>query len=107
MRNRHIQEWLEPFAPMREAVVLILQMVRDSATLHAEIAVQGFFQRGLDGTAANQLIRVLLQVGNAIFPEISAGQHRFTIRFLEQPDPNRRAVQSRADIPFELACCAI
>lgn len=107
VRNRHIQEWLEPFAPMREAVVLILQMVRDSATLHAEIAVQGFFQRGLDGTAANQLIRVLLQVGNAIFPEISAGQHRFTIRFLEQPDPNRRAVQSRADIPFELACCAI
>ena len=107
VRNRHIQEWLEPFAPMREAVVLILQLIRDSATLRAELAVQGFFQRGLDSAASNQLIRVLLSVGDGIFPEISAGRHRFTIHFMEQPDPNRRAVQSRADIPFELACCAI
>ncbi|MBZ4194721.1 MAG: cell division protein ZapD [Candidatus Contendobacter sp.] len=107
VRNRHIQEWLEPFAPMREAVVLILQMIRDSATLRAETAVQGFFQRGLDCTAVNQLIRVLLLDGNNRFPEISAGRQRFTIHFLEQPDPNQRAVQSRADIPFELACCAI
>ena len=107
VRNRHIQEWLEPFAPMREAVVLVLQLIRDSATLRAELAVQGFFQRGLDSAAPNQLLRVLLSVGDGIFPEISAGRHRFTIHFLEQPNPNRRAVQSRADIPFELACCAI
>jgi cell division protein ZapD len=107
VRNRHIQEWLEPFAPMREAVELILQLIRDSATRRAELAVQGFFQRGLDSAAANQLIRVVLPVGHDIYPEISAGRQRFTIHFLEQPDPNRRAVQSRADIPFELACCAI
>jgi len=61
-------------------------LIRDSATLRAELAIQGFFQRGLDGTAPNQLIRVLLPAGDGIFPEISAGRHRFTIHFLGSVD---------------------
>lgn len=107
VRVGHIRGWLTPFGPMREAVALILRLIRESATPRPEIAVQGFFQRGLDGGASHQLIRVLLPTGRACFPEISGGRHRFTIHFLEQPDPNWRAVQSTADIPFELACCTI
>lgn len=107
LRNRHLQEWLEPFAPLREAVMLILQLIRESATPHPELARRGFFQQGLDSTVSNQLIRVVLSSGDSLFPEISAGRHRFAIRFLEQPDPSRRAIQSTTDISFELACCAI
>ncbi len=107
VRNRHLQEWLEPFAPMREAVTLILQLIRDSATLQPEIAVRGFFQRGLDNAVSTQLIRVLLPSGNGVFPEISASRHRFAIHFLEQPVPSLRANQSTNDISFDLACCVI
>lgn len=107
VRNRHLCQWLEPFAPMREAVTLILQLIRDSATLQPEIAVRGFFQRGLDNTVSTQLIRVLLPPGHSAFPEISASRHRFAIHFLEQSTPNCRATQSTADIAFELACCVI
>jgi cell division protein ZapD len=107
LRSLHIHQWLEPFAPMREAVALILQLIRESAMPCPEIAARGFFQRGLDGAAPNQLLRVLLPPGDSVFPEISAGRHRFTIHFLEQPDPNQRGVQSRSDITFDLACCAI
>ncbi len=107
VRVQHLQGWLIPFGPMREAVTLILRLIRESATPRPEIASRGFFQRGLDSGATHQLIRVLLPAGRVCFPEISGGKHRFTIHFLEQPDPNRRAVQSTADIPFELACCAI
>lgn len=107
VRNRHLQEWLIPFAPMEEAVDLTLRLIRESTIPHPEIAIQGFFQQALNNNAPNQLIRVLLPPGGALFPEISGGRHRFTIRFLEQLDPNHRACQSKADIPFELACCAI
>jgi len=107
IRNQHLQEWLAPFAPMREAVFLILRLIRDSATLQPEIAVSGFFQRALDANAPNQLIRVWLPSEDPCFPEVSGGRHRFTIRFLEQPDPNRRAVASSVDVAFELACCVI
>ena len=107
LRIEHLQRWLTPFGPMRDAITLILQLIRESATPHPEIAVHGFFQRGLDSTAPHQLIRVLLPADRHCFPEISGGKHRFTIHFLEQPDPNCRAAQNTADIPFELACCAI
>jgi len=106
-RAQHLREWLDPFIPMRDAVALILRLIRESVDPRPEVAVQGFFQRGLDGGASHQLIRVLLPPGAECFPEISGGRHRFTIRFLEQHNPNRRAVQSTADVAFELACCAI
>ncbi len=107
VRNRHVHLWLEPFAPMREAVMLILRLIRDSATPQPEIARRGFFQRGLDNTVSTQLIRVLLRPHHGIFPEISAGRHRFAIRFLEQSNPNHRAIQSAADVDFALACCVM
>lgn len=106
-RRRCLQEWLAPFAPMREAVFLVLRLIRASASFQPEIAVNGFFQRALDASAPNQLIRVWLPGEESRFPEISGGRHRFTIRFLEQPDPNRRAVASASDVAFELACCVI
>ena len=107
IRHQHLQEWLAPFAPMRTAVCLILRLVRDSATFEPEKAVNGFFQRALDANAQNQLIRVRLAAEETCFPEISGGRHRFTIRFLEQPDPNRRAIAISTDIEFALACCVI
>ncbi len=106
-RAQHLQAWSAPFGPMQEAVALVLRLIRSSAVPQPEMAVRGFFQRGLDPNAPNQLIRVLLPPGGTLFPEISGGRHRFAIRFLDQPDPNRRATQSEADVQFELACCAI
>lgn len=107
IRAQYLREWLAPFTPLRDAVVLILRLIRNSAILQSEIAYRGFFQRGLDSSTPHQIIRVFLPANDPLFPEISGGRHRFTIRFLEQPDPNRRAIQSAADVPFELACCAI
>ncbi|MCP5158786.1 MAG: cell division protein ZapD [Gammaproteobacteria bacterium] len=107
IRNRDLQEWLAPFSPMRDAVFLILQLIRDSATPRTETAIRGFFQRGLDANAPNQLIRVWLPSGDPRFPEISGGRHRFTIHFLEQSNPYHRATPSLADVAFDLACCII
>jgi cell division protein ZapD len=107
IRHHDLQEWLAPFTPMRDAVFLILRLIRDSATPHPETAARGFFQRGLDANAPNQLIRVWLPCGDSFFPEISGGRHRFTIHFLKQPDPHHRAASCSDDVAFELACCVI
>lgn len=107
VRHRHLRLWLEPFAPMQEAVTLILRLIRESVAPQPKIAQRGFFQHGLDNAISTQLIRVLLRPDTGVFPEISASRHRFAIRFLEQPNPNGRAAQSMADIEFDLACCAV
>jgi cell division protein ZapD len=41
------------------------------------------------------------------FAEISGGRHRFTVRFLAQPNLAERAVQIDRAIPFELTCCIL
>ncbi len=106
-RDKDLRQWLAPFDPLQGAVELILRTIRESAEFQPKIAAKGFFQQSLDLSAPNQLIRVLLSRQDTVFPEISGGKHRFTIRFLKQPDPNQRATQSETDVAFKLACCAI
>ena len=47
IRARHLREWLAPFAPLQDAVALVLRLVRESAVSRPEMACQGFYQRGL------------------------------------------------------------
>lgn len=106
-RNLCLQNWLSPFLPMQEAVRLILRLVRTSVIPSEEIAVKGFFQKTLDSSAPSQMVRLMLPSELDMFPEISGGKHRFSIRFMHQPDLNQRASQTTEDIPFRLACCII
>ena len=105
VRTHHLCNWLEPLQPLQLAIELLLKLVRDSAVPREALAARGFFQQTLDSHSPNQLVRVWLPQELGTFPEISGGRHRFTIRFMEQPDPDQRASQSKGDIHFWLACC--
>ena len=106
-RAQYISGWLAAFQPLLAAVQLVLRLIRSSAIPSKEIAVKGFFQKTLDSSAPSQMVRVTLTEQTVIFPEISGGRHRFSIRFMEQSNPRTRATQSIRDIPFQLACCVI
>lgn len=107
VRMQQLADWLQPFQPVQQAVALVLRLVRDCALPRAQVARQGLFQQPLDSTAPNQLVRILLPAGGTVFPEVSGNRHRFAIRFLEQPDPGQRPVQTAADVEFQLVCCVI
>jgi cell division protein ZapD len=51
------------------------------------------------------LVRVLLPASGGMYPEISAGQHRFTIRFVRWRGVDDRPAQVNQDVRFELAIC--
>ena len=63
------------------------------------------FQHGFDRTDQASLVRVLLPASGGIFPEISAGQHRFTIRFVRWRGVDARPAQVSQDVRFQLAIC--
>jgi cell division protein ZapD len=86
---------------------MILSLIRDSATATPEVAEGGFYQKSLDTSIAYQLIRVILPDDHACFAEISAGKHRFTLRFMQLTDLSSRATQCEQDIHFHLACCVL
>ena len=106
-RRVDLTEWIGHFDLLHEATTLCLNLVRESGVSSAEQALGGMFQRTLETTTPCQMIRVRIPETSMIFPEISAGRHRFTVRFMQQPDPAERATQVQADVDFQLVCCVI
>jgi len=106
-RQKHIEKWFQPFTYLDRSVQLILDILRNSAEDTSEAAQNGFFQKSLDTNQAIQLLRISIPIGSTCYPEISAGKHRFSIRFMSNDDPALRPEQCKEDINFNLKMCAI
>ncbi|MBV2092864.1 MAG: cell division protein ZapD [Candidatus Thiodiazotropha sp. (ex Ctena orbiculata)] len=104
VRQDQMSEWMHELHPVREAVVLLLNLVRGSNLPSEETAQQGFFQKSLEPSSPAQLVRVGLPRQTNVFTEISGNKHRFSIRFLESIDTGK-PTQSKQDIPFQLTTC--
>lgn len=106
-RQKHIEKWFQPFGALDRAIQQILEVLRNSAENSDEIAQNGFFQKSLDTNMAIQLLRISVPAGETHFPEISAGKHRFSIRFMSNNDPSKRPEQCKDDVSFKLKMCTI
>ncbi|MDX1518503.1 MAG: cell division protein ZapD [Gammaproteobacteria bacterium] len=92
---------------IRESMALALHMIRNSTAPTTEEAENGFFQKPFDNNLSCHLVRVVLDQNSPYFPEISGGKHRFSIRFMEQPDSSARPVQTKNNVNFTLHCCIL
>ncbi len=106
-RAEILLEWFSPFSTLNKAVSLILKVIRDSTEAIDETAEDGFYQKSLDTNLTCLMIRVILPADTIVFPEISAGKHRFTIRFLKSGNLAQRPEQDKNNINFKLACCIL
>ncbi|MES1928281.1 hypothetical protein SADO_03460 [Salinisphaera dokdonensis CL-ES53] len=101
-QTRDLQAWCGHIKPFEQAIATLLGLLRDSTRPAPFTAKAGVLVYNTD--ANTQLIRVLLDSAK-VFPEISAGRHRATIRFMEYQDKKLRLQQSQASIEFRMACC--
>ena len=106
-REKHIEKWFQPFGHLDRSVQLILDVLRHSAEDTDERAQNGFFQKSLDTNQAIQLLRISIPKDALCYPEISAGKHRFSVRFMKNEDPALRPEQCKEDVNFKLTMCAI
>jgi len=104
VRQDQMDDWLRELTPVREAVVLLLNLVRGSTHPRQELARKGFYQKSLESSAPAQLVRVGLPQAASLFVEISGNKHRYSIRFLEAVDSGR-PLQTTHDIEFQLTNC--
>lgn len=107
VRTLHLETWFKQFSTMDKAVHLILDILRHSVEDTDEHAPSGFFQKSLDTNQKIQLLSIGVPKGSNYYPEISAGKHRFSIRFMANDDPSTRPEQSKEDIDFKLRMCTI
>ena len=104
-RRRQLDDWTNHLRPICEAVAEVLWLTREASEGEEHVATAGLFQHGFDRTEQASLVRVLLPANGGVFPEISAGQHRFTIRFVRWRGVDARPVQVNQDVRFQLAIC--
>ena len=104
-RRRQLEDWTNHLRPICDAVAEVLWLTREATEPAARVAPGGLFQHGFDRGDQASLVRVMLPGNGGVFPEISAGQHRFTIRFVRWRGVDSRPVQVNQDVRFNLAIC--
>lgn len=85
--------------PIREALTLILDLIRQSGIFRNQTSLNGFFQDNAEGA---ELLRLQLKLEDSLYPQVSGHKGRFAIRFMPL-DNEHGIVPARLD--FELACC--
>jgi cell division protein ZapD len=102
-QRRDIDAWLAPFLPLRDAVEIVLRLLRSSGKSTLQVAHQGMYQQMMTGRVA-QMVCVALARGYPCVPEISANKYALNIRFTTQ-EGMQRPKASETDVEFELTFC--
>ncbi len=103
-QQRHdLDGWLAPFLPMRDAIDIVLRLLRASGKSSLQVATQGMYQQMMTGRVA-QMVTVGLARGYQCVPEISANKYALNIRFMTQEGMQRPRV-AETDVEFELTFC--
>jgi len=102
-RRHDLQQWLAPFVPIREAIVIVLHLLRESSKSATLVAHQGVYQQMMAGRVA-QMLRIRLSRNYQCVPEISANKYALNVRFTSNEGGQRpKAVDT--DVEFELTFC--
>jgi cell division protein ZapD len=101
--ERDLETWSACLRPIERAIGLFLDLLRESSQPIERVAEGGVYLHVPQ--APCQLVRVLLRADAAVYPEISAGKHRISIRLMRLGDVNARNVQAGGSIGFRLQCC--
>ena len=104
-RQQDVDKWTACIRPVCDAVTELLWLIRESGEPRDKLAINGMYQHTVQKDSHCRLLRVSLDGGNSLFPEISGSQHRFTVRFLEWSSVDSRAVQTGHDVSFRLSIC--
>lgn len=104
-RTNQMEDWLGVLRPLCDAVTEILWLTRESGQPRHQLAPRGMYQQALERNQTPNLIRVMMPSDADLYPEISGGQHRFTVRFLRWSGAGQRARQTDDDVDFLLALC--
>lgn len=104
-RREDLQRWVATVLPLDHALAVLLGLLRDSGTAQRVAAPGGQFQQSLPSGRSYHLLRVRLDDGAAVVPEITGHRLMVSVRFM-RPDVDSRLRPSTADTSFELTLCS-
>lgn len=106
VQKNDLEKWYSTMTVLRGAVGLYLRLLRESVGPEEHCAANGVYNVSFGQQRNVKLVRVLLPAGSLLYPEISGGRHRLSVRFMHNNDYALRARQTTEDTHFKLSCCA-
>ena len=104
-RQADLSRWTAPFAPLAQAIGLLMQMLRESGMTQKVMATHGQLQQNLPQGRTFQLLRLRIDPSLGLTPEISCNRLLVVIRLIQQQADGKLTV-SHEDVPFEMTLCA-
>lgn len=103
VRREALLGWLQPMLPLRDALAIVLRLLRASGRPEHHVASNGAFQLMLGGSSS-QMVRISLKLDDPYIPEISANKYALNIRFT-RPDSDHRPRHCDNDVEFDMLFC--
>jgi cell division protein ZapD len=103
LSHQDLSGWRTGLCPFERAISLYLRLLRESVPPAEACAQGGIYIHSPEVPCA--LLRVHVPQEACSYPEISAGRHRFTLRFMNACDVNTRSQQRMTDLHFLMQCC--
>jgi len=104
-RRADLSRWMASFVPLAQAITLLLKMLRESGTTQKVMAVQGHLQQNLPQSRNFQLLRLRLDAGLSVTPEISCNRLLVAIRLMQQTEDGK-SHPIEQDVSLEMTLCA-
>ncbi len=104
-RRADLLQWVACLMPLAEALHVLLGLLRDSGTSQKVIASGGQYSQSLAAGRVFQLVRVRMDGGVELVPEISGHRLVVQVRLMRQ-EADGRLRPSTIDTEFELTLCA-
>ncbi len=105
VRQQALEGWASSLAPLAESIYLLLKLLRDSGTPQKIAAQDGHFQQNLPSGRTFQLLRLRIDSGLGLIPEISGNRLMVSVRLMRLLG-NSHLQASTESAAFELALCA-
>lgn len=102
-RSEQFGRWMSVLEPICAAVAELLWLTRESTEPVERVAAEGLYQHQMDRQTQANLVRVIVPRSTGFYPEISAGRHRVTVRFVKWQGVDMRPAQASGDVGFLMA----
>src|SRR5690606_31258517 len=104
-RQADLQSWAATLAPLADAIVLLLKMLRESGSPQKVVAPGGQFQQNLPQGRTFQLLRLRMDPSTGWIHEISGNRLIVSVRLLAL-GADQRLHPAQCDGSFELTLCS-
>ncbi len=104
-RRVDVEKWASTLAPLAESVHLLLKLLRDSGAPQKVLATNGQFVQTLPQGRTFQLMRLRIDPGLGLVPEISGNRLMVSVRLMRHGDDDRLHATTD-EAAFEMTLCA-